>query len=129
MSDLETIRNLIARQAQLRDDNRPEEWVEAYAADGSFWGPDGLEYRGHEAMLEWFRRTHKGHWFGMHLLSQPAIEVDGRDATASTDVVGVMPNGDGGFAVAWVARYHDRFRRDDAGTWQYTERRIQPAPS
>ena len=121
--DHEAIRQLIARQAQLRDDDRIDEWIEAWAEDGVFI-TGNERHEGRSAVRELADSLTTGRWRALHLLSEPYIVVDGDRATAETDLVVVAPGSDGRLNIRAANRYYDRFRRSDRG-WLFTERRVQ----
>ena len=129
MTDHESIRQIIARQAQLRDDDRIEEWAEAFAEDAVF-RTERATFEGKPAIVELANSLSTGSWRGVHLLSEPAITVDGDTATAFTDHMYVAPEREKkGFRILSVSRYHDAFARGADGTWRYTERYVQGFPS
>jgi ketosteroid isomerase-like protein len=123
-NDHETIRQIIARQAQLRDDDRIDEWIAAWADDGVFIAGD-QRHEGRAAVLALANSLTTGSWRALHLLSEPYIEVDGNTATAETDLVIVAPSADGRLNIRAANRYYDRFRRAADGRWLYTERRVE----
>lgn len=126
--DHEAIRQLIAQQAQRRDDDRIDEWIEAWADDGVFVARDH-RYEGRAAVKALADSLTTGSWRALHLLSEPVITVDGDTATASTDHVIVAPASDRRLVIRAASRYYDRFRREPDGAWRYTERRVeQKAP-
>ncbi len=125
MSDHEAIRQVIARQAQLRDDDRVDEWIDNWADDGVFITEAG-RHEGKAAVKALADTLTTGKWRALHLLSQPWIEVDGDRARAETDFVIVTGGGERGFRVRGVNRYHDRFVRSPEGRWLYRERRVEP---
>jgi ketosteroid isomerase-like protein len=124
LTDHEAIRQIIARQAQLRDDDRIDEWIDAWADDGVFVTGD-QRHEGRPAVLALANSLTTGSWRALHLLSEPYIEVDGDTATAETDLVIIAPSADGRLNVRAANRYYDRFRRGDDGRWLYTERRVE----
>jgi uncharacterized protein (TIGR02246 family) len=124
VTDHEAIRQIIARQAQLRDDDRIDEWIAAWADDGAFVA-GGQRHEGRDAVRALADSLTTGSWRALHLLSEPYIEVDGDTATAETDLVIVAPSKDGRLNVRAANRYYDRFRRGSDGRWLYTERRVE----
>ena len=120
----DAIRSVIARQAQLRDDDRIDEWIEAWTEDGVF-GAGEHAHRGRTAIRALADSLTTGTWRAVHLLSEPLIEVDGDTARASTDVVIIAAGRDGRLNVRAVNRYRDTFRREPDGAWRFTERIVE----
>jgi uncharacterized protein (TIGR02246 family) len=126
MDDYEQVRQLIARQIRRLDERQLDQWLDSWAEDGTF-SIAGQTLQGKQAIREFVSSAAGGTWRGMHLLSQPVIDIDGEIATASTDYVFVEQTESGGFAVTSLRRMHNRLRRT-AAEWRYVEARIQIFP-
>jgi uncharacterized protein (TIGR02246 family) len=124
VSDHEAIRQLVARQAQLRDDDRIDEWIEGWADDGVFVA-GGVRHEGRAAVRALADSLTTGRWRALHLLSEPVIAVEGDTAVADTDHVIVAPTSEGRLVIRSVNRYHDRFRREADGAWRFTLREVE----
>ena len=131
MSDEESIRNLLGRFIQLRDDGKLDEWSTLYSEDARF------SYAGHsiKGRAEILRHTRENFYppFGRHLCVNSVITVDGDRAEAASDFVKIHPlapearaASGASYEVAAAGRYEDRLVRED-GTWRIAERRVEIA--
>lgn len=128
VDDHESIRQLLARFIQLRDDKRFEEWSQLFTDDGTFEYP-GARLTGRSEIREHVAELLRNDR-GKHLCVNSIIDVSGDSATVSSDVVKVDPaDGSAGapFAVRTMGRYVDRLVCRD-GTWLFLERRVDLAP-
>ena len=107
----------------MRDDDRIDEWIEAFDENATFTAGDTV-HRGRDAIKTLATSLSTGAWRGVHLLSEPVIDVDGDAARATTDWVYVAPGKTSRFEVRGVARYTDTFVRGADATWRYASRDV-----
>lgn len=119
---VEAVRALIATYTHALDDGRTDDVVATYCPDGAFELPGTGTFEGHDALREAYagwapRRPQR------HLVSNTLVtDWDDHRATAVSDVVLVV-KGDAGWAVQFVARYHDVVHHD-AGRWTFHRRTV-----
>jgi 3-phenylpropionate/cinnamic acid dioxygenase small subunit len=125
MSDEESIRLVLARFIQLRDDKRYREWVDCFHEDGIF------EYAsnrllGRDAIRDNVSQLLAGDR-GKHLCMNSIIEVNGDAANVSSDFVKLDPL-EGAtparYEIVATGRYEDLFERRD-GAWRIASRRVR----
>ena len=121
-TDEEAIRRTLALYCQLCDDGRFEEWGELYTDDATFTVM-GRTHRGRAAVRAFIEKGQPPERRGKHVCANPLIDVDGDEATATTDYVFVASSPEGGFTILSAGRYHDRLVRVGDG-WRFAERRI-----
>jgi len=137
--NIERVRTVILRQAQLVDRFRHDEWIDGLLADDVVWslrpGDNLVDYRGKEAVRELMRGAAGEGWHGTHIV-QPLIEVTGDQASSETDMFYIMLGSDrtetvdiGGlkyeandYKIVTVVRYSDSFVRDRSGQWRFASR-------
>ena len=126
------IRELIERSVRHVDDQDSAALAALFEEDGVLQLA-GTVFAGRDAILGMFRAaeaprawTEPGRLLvqpgGMHLTGNPVIEVDGDDATAETDMVTLLRGEDGRAKITLLARYRDRLRRADDGSWRLRSR-------
>ena len=116
----EGVRATIAAYAQALDDGRTDDVVATFCADGvcdipgmgTFDGQDAIR----EAFTGWTPRRPQRHLVLNTLVTRWSDD----EAEAFSDVVFIR-NGDVGWAIQLVGRYHDTFHRD-GGTWRFHRR-------
>ena len=116
--DTASIRQLLAATCHTLDDGHFDDWVDLYTTDCRF-AVMGSRARGREemrAMVEPFQTTELR---GKHMISEPRIDVDGDEATATTDFAFVAKDN----RILQTGRYHDVLRRGDGG-WKVAGREI-----
>ena len=120
MTDTESIRLTLARYWQYLDDRRERDWVDLFDDDAV------LRYEGTEARsradLEKIAGELKNYTGGKHVSSNEIVEVDGDSATAHSDVVFLLPDGDS-VKVRFYGRCDDTLQRTASG-WRFTSRTI-----
>ena len=119
---VEGIRATIAVYTQALDDGRTDDVVATYCPDGAIEIRGRGTFEGREAL----RRAYAG-WVPerpqRHLVVNTLVtDWDDREATAVSDVVFVQ-QGESGWAIQLVARYHDTLHLD-GGTWRFHRRTI-----
>ena len=119
---VEGIRATIARYTQALDDGRTDDVVATYCPDGAFELPGTGTFEGHDALRETYagwvpRRPQR------HLVANTLVTAwDDHEATATSDVA-LLIKGDAGWAVTFVARYHDVLHQDE-GEWKFHRRTV-----
>ena len=118
----EGVRATIARYTHALDDGRTDDVVATFCPDGVFELPGTGIFEGHDALREtyagWKPRRPQRHLVVNTLLT----DWNDREATAISDVV-LMLKGESGWAVQFVARYHDVLHHDD-GAWKFHRRTV-----
>lgn len=126
------IREIIERSVRYIDDQDAAAFADLFEEDGVmqlagtvFAGRQALRdmFRGAERRPKW---TEPGELLkqpgAVHLTTNPVIDVDGDSATAETDMITLRRDTDGRAKVTLLARYRDRLRRADDGSWQILSR-------
>jgi SnoaL-like domain len=117
---VEGIRATIAAYTHALDDGRAEDVVATFCADGVTEMPGMGTHVGHDALLaaytKWKPRRPQRHV----VVNTLVTEWSEREATAVSDVIFLL-QGDAGWAVQLVGRYHDTLHSDD-GTWRFHRR-------
>jgi hypothetical protein len=116
----EGVRAALAAYAQALDDGRTEDVVATFCADGVCEIPGLGTHEGHDAIRAAFSQ-----WTPVkpqrHLVLNTLVtEWSDEEATAISDVVFIL-QGDGGWKVQLVGRYHDTLHHDD-GVWRFHRR-------
>jgi hypothetical protein len=117
----EGVRATIAAYTQALDDGRTDDVVATFCADGGCDIPGLGTYEGHDALRaaydKWKPRRPQRHL----VVNTLVTDWNEHEAHATSDVV-FLRQGDAGWAIQLVGRYHDTLRNDD-GTWRF-ERRV-----
>jgi SnoaL-like domain len=113
---VEGVRATVAAYAQALDDGRTDDVVATFCPDGVCDIPGMGTHEGHDAYSKWKPRRPQRHLVVNTLLT----DWDEREANAISDVVFVL-QGDSGWAVQLVGRYHDTLHHDD-GRWRFHRR-------
>jgi hypothetical protein len=123
----EGIRATIATYTHALDDGRTDDVVATYCPDGVFEMPGVGTFEGHDAL----RETYAG-WKPQrpqrHLVVNTLVtDWNEHEATAISDVV-FTSEGSSGWAIKFVARYHDTLHYelgpDGDGTWRFHRRTV-----
>lgn len=117
MNGIDAIRSTLTRWLQADDAGRDEEWVEGYLTEDFEFSVGDRRYAGRDDIRRLNAARAEGPPRGVHILSEPAIDVDGDTARARTPFVYVTA-ADGGYRILLAGLYDDRFVRDRAGTWR-----------
>jgi ketosteroid isomerase-like protein len=130
VNDVDEIRRLIARYAQLADDGDALGRSELFT-DDALYVPTTGRFVGRAAIRAAIddrlasqpsdRRTRR-------LCANPIISIDGDSAEAATDFVLFTRVDDEPWTIDLVGRYHDRFVRRHGG-WLYSENHPRPLPN
>jgi hypothetical protein len=127
MTDRDEIANLLSRYCLLVDDaGKEEEWAALFAEDAIFTVLD-VRLRGRSIVQ--FMIDTRSFDSGKHITLNPAIEVSGDTATATSDFLYIGKGADGQYSFATdppphFGRYFDRLAKVD-GTWRFAERSVQ----
>lgn len=124
LTDEEAIRRTLASYCQACDDGRFDEFAALFAVDATFEVPPAAPALGRDAIRGFMETGYQPEVRGKHVLSEPLVDVDGDDATATTDFVFVGRSSAGAWVVKAAGRYHDTLRRTADGPWEFTRRLI-----
>ena len=117
---VEGIRATIAAYTHALDDGRTDDVVATYCPDGIADFPGIGTFEGHDALREayagWTPVRPQRHL----VLNTLVTDWDDHEAKAVSDVVFVL-NGESGWAIQLVSRYHDTLHHDD-GAWKFHRR-------
>jgi len=117
---IEGVRATLAAYAHALDDGRTDDVVATFCADGTCDIPGMGTHEGHDALraayAKWKPRRPQRHL----VLNTQVTEWTAHEATAVSDVIFVL-QGDAGWAIQLVGRYHDVLHNDD-GTWRFQSR-------
>jgi hypothetical protein len=119
---VEGIRASLAVYTHALDDGRTDDVVATFCPGGVIEIPDIGTFEGHDALREayagWVPRRPQRHLVVNTLIT----DWDDHQATAVSDVVFAL-EGEGGWSIQFVARYHDTLHHDD-GTWRFHRRTV-----
>ena len=117
---VEGIRATIAAYTHALDDGRTDDVVATYCPDGVCDIPGMGRHVGHDALraayTKWKPRKPQRHL----VVNTLVTDWDDHEAKAISDVVFLL-QGDSGWAIQIVGRYHDTLHNDD-GTWRFHRR-------
>jgi 3-phenylpropionate/cinnamic acid dioxygenase small subunit len=114
------VRAALAAYAHALDDGRTDDVVATFCANGAVDIPGMGTHEGSDALRaaydQWKPRRPQRHL----VLNTHIVEWDEHEARAVSDVV-VLLQGNEGWAVQLVGRYHDMLH-NDGGTWRFHRR-------
>jgi hypothetical protein len=117
---VEGVRATIAAYTQALDDGRTDDVVATFCPDGGCEIPGLGTHEGHAALraayARWTPRRPQRHL----VVNTLVTEWDDDEAAATSDVV-LLLQGDAGWEVRAVGRYHDVLHHRD-GTWRFHRR-------
>jgi len=117
---VEGVRATLAEYTHALDDGRTDDVVATFCQDGACDIPGMGTHEGRDALraayAKWKPRRPRRHL----VLNTHVTEWTAQEATAVSDVIFVL-QGDAGWAVQHVGRYHDVLHNDD-GTWRFHRR-------
>ena len=117
----EGVRATIAAYTQALDDGRTDDVVATFCPDGVVRDPGHGHPRGPRRAARGLRRSgRRGGRSATSSLNTLVTDWNDDEATAISDVVFLL-QGDAGWAVQLVGRYHDTLHHDD-GTWRFHRR-------
>ena len=117
---VEGVRATIAAYTHALDDGRTEDVVATFCPDGACDIPGLGAHEGHDALRAAYARWKPARPQRHLVVNTLVVDWDDHEASAISDVVFLL-QGDSGWAVQLVGRYHDRLRHDD-GTWRFHRR-------
>ena len=117
---VEGIRATLAAYTQALDDGRTDDVVATFCPDGVCDIPGMGTHAGHDALraayTKWKPRRPQRHL----VVNTLVTDWDDHEATAISDVIFIL-QGDAGWAIQVVGRYHDTLHFDN-GTWRFHRR-------
>ena len=116
----EGVRAAIATYSQALDDGRADDVVATFCAGGAVDIPGLGAHEGHDALRAAYRGIQPRRPQRHLVLNTLLTSWSDREATAVSDIV-VLAQGDAGWAVLLVGRYHDVLHHDD-GAWRFHRR-------
>ena len=119
--DEDQVRRVLATYGDCYDGGRADAWADLFTEDGRF-AVAGQVTEGRSAIRAYMERAQAEHGRGIHVTSDPVVDVEGDEATATSAYVYVRP-GDGGPVTAAAGRYRDRLVRV-GGRWRIRERAV-----
>jgi hypothetical protein len=117
---VEGVRATIAAYTHALDDGRTDDVVATFCADGGCDIPGMGNHTGHDALRGAYARWRPKRPARHLVVNTLVTEWNDHEASAISDVVFLM-QGDSGWAIQIVGRYHDTLHRDD-GTWRFHHR-------
>ena len=123
---VEGVRAALAAYTQALDDGRTEDVVATFCPDGEIEIPGLGTHTGHAALRAaysgWKPRRPQRHL----VVNTLVTDWNDREARAISDVVFIL-QGDSGWAIQLVGRYHDTLHHHD-GTWRFHHRAAEFVP-
>src|SRR5262245_44741166 len=117
---VEGVRAAIASYTHALDDGRTDDVVATFCSDGVIDIPGMGTHEGHDALRAAYARW-KPRRPQRHLVVNTLVtDWDDHAATAVSDVIFIM-QGDAGWAIQVVGRYHDTLHNDGAA-WRFHHR-------
>jgi hypothetical protein len=121
---VEGVRATLAAYTHALDDGRTDDIVATYTPGGVFDMPGTGTFEGHHALratyAEWKPRRPQRHL----VVNTLVTDWNDHEATAVSDVVFAL-QGESGWKIQFVARYHDVLRYDDVeDTWKFQRRTV-----
>lgn len=120
---VEGVRATLTAYTHALDDGRVDDVVATFCPEGSIDIPGTGTVTGHEALreayLKWVPRRPQRHL----VVNTRVTEWRTDEARAVSDVV-LIVQGDDGWKIEFVARYHDTLRRQD-NAWRFLRREIR----
>ena len=116
----EGVRAAIAAYTLALDDGRTDDVVATFCADGVAEIPGLGTHRGHDALRAAYSGVSPRRPQRHLVLNTLVTDWNDHEASAISDVVFLL-QGDAGWAVQLVGRYHDTLHHDD-GAWRFHSR-------
>ena len=116
----EGVRATMAAYAHALDDGRGDDIVDTFCPDGSCDIPGMGAHAGHDALRAAYAKV-KPRVPQRHLVVNTLVtDWNDHEASAISDLIFLF-QGDSGWSIALVGRYHDTLHHDD-GTWRFHHR-------
>lgn len=127
LEDREAIRSLFAEYNRLLDTRDMIAYSRLFARDGEWSGRLG-QARGPDAIRVMLEKNLPAVTPGQpadtfHLVVNESIEVEGDDATARSDYVGIARSDEDGLIIKSVGHYEDKLVREN-GKWRFALRKV-----
>jgi hypothetical protein len=116
----EGVRATIAAYTQALDDGRTDDVVATFCPDGGCDIPGLGTHEGHDALREAYARVQPRRPQRHLVVNTLVTDWSDHEADAISDVVFLL-QGDAGWAIQLVGRYHDTLHHD-GGTWRFHHR-------
>ena len=124
LEDIEAIKQLKARYAEICDDlHNPDRIASVFAEDAIWESPDFGVAKGHAEIRALFERFKAMFSFSQHNMMNPIITVDGNRATGSWYIMGPWTQTDDGSRKWYALRYDDDYVKV-GGEWKYAHLRV-----
>jgi SnoaL-like domain len=117
---VEGVRATIVAYTHALDDGRTDDVVATFCRDGVCDIPGMGTHVGHEALHEAYARWKPRRPQRHLVLNTLVTEWNDNEAAAVSDVIFIL-QGDSGWSIQLVGRYHDVLHRDD-GAWRFHRR-------
>lgn len=123
LEDLDAIHRLFTDYGRHLDAGDVESYAALFTDDGEvLLGPMGRA-KGRDAIRELMRKTLHGRaGSAFHIISSPAVELDGDRATSEVMWTVIQRDPDGRPKLGMIGRHLDDLVRED-GTWRFARRR------
>jgi hypothetical protein len=121
LSDSELVRQTLAQYWVYLDDRLEKEWLDLF--DGGCVLEFGDTVARSRSELERIAADLKNYAGGKHVSSNELVQIDGDEASATSDVVFMEPDPHGTVSIRYYGRCVDRLARRD-GRWRFVWRRI-----
>jgi hypothetical protein len=117
---VEGVRATMAAYAHALDDGRVDDIVDTFCPDGGCDIPGLGAHQGHDDLRATYAKV-KPQRPQRHLVVNTLVtDWNDHEATAISDLIFVL-QGDSGWSIALVGRYHDTLHHDD-GAWRFHHR-------
>jgi len=123
---VESIRATIAAYTLALDDGRTDDIVATFCPDGSCDIPGLGAHEGHDALRDAYDRVRPRRPQRHLVVNTLVTDWGDHEATAISDVVFLL-QGDSGWSIQLVGRYHDTLHHVD-GSWRFHRRAAEFVP-
>jgi 3-phenylpropionate/cinnamic acid dioxygenase small subunit len=128
VADELTIRNIIARLAQLADMGDLDDYLKLWTEDASWEMPGAPARKGHAEILQGARERRASGTQGpgtstRHVVTTLAVQVDGADTASSDSYFLYVADTTSSPRLGSIGHYHDTLRRSTDG-WRVARRQI-----
>ena len=124
LEDIEAIKKLKARYAEICDDlHNPDRIASVFAEDAIWESDDFGRAQGHEEIRQLFQNFKDMFSFSQHNMMNPIIEVNGNTATGIWYIMGPWTFTENSDEKWFALRYDDDYVKVD-GEWKYKHLRV-----